>query len=102
MGVKNLSLPADDAPHRHLGLLEQLARVEAEELAHEGYRHFRVLTLGLGLKPRLQLGVRLLWEQPGDYFFKFPSKRLIGYSDSNRRRSDSKTRCTVLQGVQAD
>src|SRR5580700_670255 len=36
-----------DAPHRHLGLQEQLPRVEAEEVVHEGDRHLRVLTFGL-------------------------------------------------------
>src|SRR5260370_23908080 len=38
-----------DAPHWRLGLLQQLPRVEAEEVAHEGDRHLRVLTFGLGL-----------------------------------------------------
>jgi hypothetical protein len=48
-GEELVSAGGVDAPHLHLGLLQQLARVEAEEVAHEGQRHLRVLTLGLRL-----------------------------------------------------
>src|SRR5260370_35694168 len=56
-----------DAPHRHLGLQEQLPRVEAEEVAHEADRHLRGLTFGLGLDPLLHFTVYRLGELPVEY-----------------------------------
>jgi hypothetical protein len=39
---------------------------DVEAVVKAGERHLRVLTFGLGLEPLLQLGVRLLREQPGE------------------------------------
>jgi hypothetical protein len=84
-GVKHLHPPGGvDAPHRHLGLREQLPGVEAEEAAPEGDRHLLVLTFGPGPEPLLQLIVLLLRELPvergADRLLEIlPEQKVSGY-----------------------
>jgi hypothetical protein len=101
-GEELVSAGGVDAPHRHLGLLEQLPRVEAEEVAHEGQRHLRVLTFGIGLEPRLQLGVRLLREQPGDRHTDRLLEILLDAVEDRLAHLLGQFELGVLQGIDAD
>ena len=102
VGVKNLYPPAELIHRTGTLVLQQLPRVEAEQVAHEGQRHLRVLTFGLGLEPLLQLGVRPLREQPGDRHTDRLLKILLDAVEHRLVHRLGQFELGVLQGINAD
>ena len=63
-----LSAGGADAPHRHLGLREQLPRALAEEVAHEGDRHPGMVQPRVDSRYKLSMrnrGACRLWRRRG-------------------------------------